>query len=79
MLLKIIRAFLRTLVSISLIFVAYVSLSVRKEMGDVKERLSQIPSSPIYPDRYGNEIYYQDGSKKFKFENSKTGLYELAS
>jgi len=76
MLLKIIRAFLRTLVSISLIFVAYVSFSVRKEMGDVKERLSQIPPSPIYLDRYGNEIYYQDGFKKFKFENSKTGLYE---
>ncbi len=79
MLLKIIRAFLRTLVSISLIFIAYISFSVRKEMGNVKERLSQTPSSPIYLDRYGNEIYYQDGFRKFKFENSKTGMHESDS
>ena len=77
MLLKIIRAFLRTIVSISLIFIAYISFSVRQQMGNVKEKLAQTPTSPIYLDRYGNEIYYQDGFKKFEFENSKTGIYEI--
>ena len=77
MLLKIIRAFLRTLVSISLIFIAYISFSVRGEMGDIRQRLAETPSSPVYLDRYGNQIYYQDGFKRFEFKNSKTGIPEL--
>ena len=77
MLLKIIRAFLRTLVSISLIFIAYISFSVRKEMGDIRQKLAEIPTSPVYLDRYGSQIYYQDGFKRFKFNDSKTGIPEL--
>tara|TARA_Y100000994_G_scaffold247288_1_gene252343 strand:- start:334 stop:2397 length:2064 start_codon:yes stop_codon:yes gene_type:complete len=77
MLLKIIRAFLRTLVSISLIFIAYISFSVRSEMGNIRQKLAETPSSPVYLDRYGNQIYYQDGFKRFEFKNSKTGIPEL--
>ena len=46
-------------------------------MGNIRQKLAETPSSPVYLDRYGNQIYYQDGFKRFEFKNSKTGIPEL--